>query len=66
MNEVALELIPEQPGRAFHGSKEHSSSDRADVLKGRVQVNQRRTQARGGLEQHPEELRLYSAALGSH
>ena len=25
MNEVALELIPEQPGRAFHGRKEHSS-----------------------------------------
>lgn len=45
MNEVALELIPEQPGRAFHGRKEHSSSDRADVLKGRVQVTWRRTQA---------------------
>lgn len=45
MNEVALELIPEQPGRAFPSRKEHSSSDTADVLKGRVQVTWRRTQA---------------------
>lgn len=48
MKEATLESITEQPGRAFHGRKEHSGSDRAYVLKGRVQVTWRKTQAPGG------------------
>ena len=47
MNEAVFELTPEWLGRAFHGSKQHSSSDRPDVRKRRVWVTREKDQTDG-------------------